>query len=73
MRQEAPTPTEIIYYLKDRGSIFITLATGSIYTKATWKPIEIKRTVMKKPLLKRPAKILFSLGSNFLALISLKI
>jgi hypothetical protein len=73
MRQEAPIPTEIIYYVKDRGFIFMTLAMGLICTNPTWKAIEIKSTERKKPLLKRPEKILFSLGRSFLALISLKI
>lgn len=65
--------TEYKYYVRERGSIFITTAIGLIYTKATWKPIDIKRIERKKPLLKSPAKILFSFGSSFLALISLKI
>ena len=73
MMQDAPIATEYRYCVVDKGSIFRNAATGLTYTIITWTPIEIKRIIKKKVLLKNPAKTLFSEGSSFLALISLKI
>ena len=73
MRQDAPIATEYIYCVNVKGSIFRNAAIGLIYTIETWTPIEIKRILKKKGLLNNPAKMLFSEGRSFLALISLKI
>jgi hypothetical protein len=73
MRQDAPIATEYRYCGVVKGSIFRNSATGLIYTIVTWTAIESKRIPKKKVLLNNPAKILFSEGRSFLALISLKI
>ena len=51
----------------------MTTAMGLICTNATCTPIEIRRMIRKKPLLKKPSKMLFSVGKSFFALISLNI
>jgi hypothetical protein len=73
IRQLAPIATEYKYYLRESGSIFMTIAMGFICTNATYTPIEIRRMIRKKLLLKKPSKMLFSVGKSFFALISLNI